>query len=71
MARFGWALIASGLVILAAVAARLVWVSIYAPEKDDSVESFLMTAGLWCGLIMPVLGAIRVTNAREGSVPPA
>jgi hypothetical protein len=70
MARFGWPLIAVGLMIVAAVGARFAWIAAFDPDLNDPLEGMLLMVCVGGGLILAALGAVTVTKARGGWTPP-
>jgi hypothetical protein len=70
MARLGWILMAVGLTVAAGFAARLAWFTIFEPETNIAMGGFVLTFGLWIGLITAAVGAVTVAKTRGVKTPP-
>ncbi len=70
MVRFGWVLVAVGLMAAAWIAFRFYLASVVDPTANDPLWGFLMAAGLWVSVAVAVTGAIIIARARNIWTPP-
>jgi uncharacterized membrane protein YbhN (UPF0104 family) len=71
MARFGWVLVAVGLMAAAWIAFRFYLAWVVDPTANDPAWGFLMACGLWAGVAIAVTGAVVIASARGTWTPPA
>ncbi len=70
MVRFGWVLVAVGLMAAAWIAFRFYLASVVDPTANDPLWGFLMAAGLCVSVAVAVTGAIIIARARGIWTPP-
>jgi hypothetical protein len=70
MVRFGWVLIAVGLMVAAWIAFQFYLAFVVDPDANDPVWGFLMVSGFGVGVTVAVAGAVIIAKARGIWTPP-
>jgi hypothetical protein len=70
MGRYGWILIAVGLIIAGVVGLNFAAYCLADPQRNDPLTGFLSMVGVWIGLITAGVGAVFVARARGVPTPP-
>jgi hypothetical protein len=70
MVRFGWVLVAVGLIAAAWIAFRFYLALVVDPTANDPVWGFLMVSGFCVGITVAVAGAVIIARRRGIWTPP-
>ena len=70
MVRFGWVLIAAGLMVMAVIVFKFYLAMVIDPTLNAPLWGFLMVAGFGVGVAVSVVGAAIVAKAHGIRTPP-
>jgi hypothetical protein len=70
MVRFGWVVVAVGLMAAAWSAFRFYLAFVVDPDANDPVWGFLMVSGFGVGVTVAMAGAVIIAKARRIWIPP-
>jgi hypothetical protein len=70
MVRFGWVLVAIGLMAVAWIVFRFYLALVVDSTANDPVWGFLMASGFCVGVAIAVAGAVIIAKARGIWIPP-